>query len=346
MYSVVPAQSSVVFVPVAAISSPSLRGTTPGQSNSLDGRPSMYTDGSVDFSQPVAQMLPCHTSHGVAAVSPLGSVSGYSDYFDVSPRSLPVERSTPLKPAKRDRAADDDDRQILRCKRSLASSLKTSRLDGGSRQPPSPPPAAFSVSESVERRNLRERRRVKLINVTFATLRSRLPSYCWQQQEQEQHRHLRHRRRHHHHHQQQQQQQLRDRRQTEDACRGSSSKRPSKVDTLRTAINYIRCLQDLLAADDDDRQHVSATTFHKFAVDAAADTSVVPPPPSHWMTSPAGAVGCRNCSPSTATASEDSTTAAAMTTFASANSGSQYTDDILARDVIMSPLPDIPDWFS
>lgn len=242
MYSVLPVQSSVVFVPVAATSTPS-RYTVPP--NSFDVRYSSFVDESADFN--MAQLPSC-ASQSVVASSPARPTNGRGDCFVASPRTLATERSTPLKPAKRDRASDDDDRQIVRCKRSLASSLKTaaatSHLDGGDQQQPSST-STFAASESVERRNLRERRRVKLINVTFATLRNRLPSYCWQQ------------RRHHH---RQQQQQPRDARQRDDddsSCVShGSAKRPSKVDTLRTAISYIRCLQDLLA--DDDRQRRSA----------------------------------------------------------------------------------------
>jgi len=169
MYSVLRAESSVVFAPaVAATSSPSLlRAKT---SVPFDGGLPTFVDESVDFA--AARRRP---PAGVVA-SPLRSATAdRSDCFVASP----ADRSTPLRPAKRDRAADDDDRQILRCKRSLETAA-TSRLGGGSQS------AAVSTFESVERRNQRERRRVKLINVTFATLRNRLPSYCWHQRRQQQ----------------------------------------------------------------------------------------------------------------------------------------------------------------
>jgi len=327
MYSVLPMQSSIVFEKVAASSSPSFNKTTPVPFNPIAGRYSTFIDKSIDLT---ASELQPSALQSIVVESPMMSANGRCDYVTASPRTVAAERSTPLKPAKRDRAADDDDRQILRCKRSLASSLNTaatSRLDGGSRQP-QPSTSTFTASESVERRNLRERRRVKLINVTFATLRNRLPSYCWQQQQR-----------------QQPQQQRRDRRQRDGDGGGvagnGSTKRPSKVDTLRTAINYIRCLQDLLA--DDDRQRVS--TFQTF--DAATTDTVVSG--HHWATSPP-AVGYDVYSPVTSvpsSPSEDVTTSATVTatlTSTFQNNNPDFTDETYDREVTLSPLPDILDW--
>ena len=325
MYSVLPVQSSVVFVPVAATSTPSCH-TTTVPPNTFDVRYSSFIDESVDFN--MAQLPPC-ASQSIVASSPARPTSGRSDCFVASPRTLATERSTPLKPAKRDRASDDDDRQIVRCRRSLASSLKTaaatSHLDGEDQQPPSST-STFAASESVERRNLRERRRVKLINVTFATLRNRLPSYCWQQ-----------RQRHHH---RQQQQQPRDPRQRDDesGCVGhGSAKRPSKVDTLRTAISYIRCLQDLLA--DDDRQRRS--TFQTTGTIVSGQ---------HWVTSPPTATGCDSYSPATSASSsspEDLTPSSSMTaaqTSTRVDNTPVYTDEILDHSISISPISDIFDW--
>ena len=66
----------------------------------------------------------------------------------------------------------------------------------------------------VARRNERERNRVKLINMTFATLREHIPN----------------------------------------DCKIGKSKKMSKVDTLKAAIDYIRYLQDLV----DEHDAVSA----------------------------------------------------------------------------------------
>ena len=320
-----PIESNVVFVPVAATSVTSLHAKIPVPSNPFDGELSTFVDESRDF-------MVARGPRGVVAISPARSVNGRSDCFVLSPTSTAAERSTPLKPAKRDRSADDEDRQILRCKRSLGTPLKTaatSRLDGASQMSPS---STITASESVERRNLRERRRVKLINVTFATLRNRLPSYCWQQR------------------QRQHQQPHRDRRHRGDDTGGAgrgSSRRPSKVDTLRTAINYIHCLQDLLA--DDDRQRLSTfQTFQTFDYDAT-DTLV---PVHPWTTSPSTAVGYDSCSPATSTSCsslDDLTTAAAAgsaaLTSTNANNSPDFTDEILSRDVNMSPISDMLDWF-
>ena len=314
----------MVFVPVAANSAPYLDAKTPAPSNPFDGGLPMFGYDSVDF---LAARRPSAVAE---SSSPMRSVNGRGDCFVVSPTSAAAERSTPLKPAKRDRSANADDRQILRCcKRSLAASLTTAATsrppDGGSQTSSSSSSSStstFGASESVERRNLRERRRVKLINVTFATLRNRLPSYCWQQQRQ------------------QQRQQRQHRRQRGDtAGRGGSSKRPSKVDTLRTAISYIRCLQDLLA--DDDRQRL--TTFQTFDSTNTVDRR------AYWTTSPSTAVGYDSCSPATSTSCssvDDLTTSAACRTAAltADNGQADFTDEILDRHVNESPITDILDW--
>jgi len=334
MYSVLPVQSAVVFLPVAATATQSLHTTS--LSNHFDERYSPFTAESVDFA--AAQLQPS-APPSVAAASPARSADGRGDCSVGSPRTLAAERSTPLKPAKRDRAENDDDRQILRCKRSLVSSLKTattSHLNGGSQLAQSST-STFTASESVERRNLRERRRVKLINVTFATLRNRLPSYCWQQQQ---------RRHHDHHHQQQQQRRDHRPRDDDSAAERHGTKRPSKVDTLRTAISYIRCLQDLLA--DDDRQRMS--TFQTFDAAATTDTIV---PDCHWTTSPRTAADYDRCSPATSAStslSEDLTssatwTAALTSTYLNNNDNLVFTDDETRdRDVTVSPVPDMFDW--
>ena len=100
----------------------------------------------------------------------------------------------PLKPPKRLR---NEQSQILRCKR---------RLDftnlGYALQKPQP--------ATVARRNERERNRVRLINMTFATLRQHLPT----------------------------------------GMDGPKNKKMSKVDTLKSAIEYIRNLQGLLDEHD------------------------------------------------------------------------------------------------
>ncbi|XP_043564795.1 achaete-scute homolog 1a [Chiloscyllium punctatum] len=88
--------------------------------------------------------------------------------------------------------------ELLRCKRRLNFS------GFGYSLPPQQPAA-------VARRNERERNRVKLVNLGFATLREHVPN-------------------------------------------GSANKKMSKVETLRSAVEYIRALQQLL----DEHDAVSA----------------------------------------------------------------------------------------
>ena len=68
----------------------------------------------------------------------------------------------------------------------------------------------YVTSTGTTRRNARERNRVKTINSTFAKLREHLPQ----------------------------------------SIRGRKTRKMSKVDTLRAAIEYISCLQDLLDNED------------------------------------------------------------------------------------------------
>ena len=109
----------------------------------------------------------------------------------------PHTNTPPLKPPKKYRG-EDEDTEILRCKRRL----DFARL-GLPMHRPHP--------ETVAKRNERERKRVKQINVTFNTLKSRLPS---------------------------------------DLFREKSEKKRSKVDTLRAAIHYIQNLQEMLEEHD------------------------------------------------------------------------------------------------
>jgi len=147
-------------------------------------------------------------------------------------------RCTPLKPPKKYRADDDvEGCEILRCKRSLDfGGKRRAALTGvtlevtpesGDAPPSGSTPDRGRPRESIEKRNQRERRRVKQINTTFVALQNQLPSFCWEQ------------------------------RPGFGTGNGSgavsvSSRnyKPSKVDTLRTAIDYIRSLQELVAEHD------------------------------------------------------------------------------------------------
>lgn len=118
--------------------------------------------------------------------------------------------STPIKPPKKYRIPGDDC-EIQRCKRSL--SFAGSELQTAEEEKPPPRKKA-----SVERRNKRERLRVKQINNTFVTLRNQLPNNCLSPKR--------------------------------------NTKKFSKVDTLRNAIEYIRGLHQLIR--DHDTMYTSA----------------------------------------------------------------------------------------
>ncbi|XP_078000440.1 achaete-scute homolog 1-like [Glandiceps talaboti] len=98
-------------------------------------------------------------------------------------------QSTRTKPLKR--SITDSPPELIRCKRRLNFPYSL----------PQQQPAA------VARRNERERNRVKLVNMGFASLREQLPN-------------------------------------------GSNNKKMSKVETLRSAVDYIRQLQQLLDEAD------------------------------------------------------------------------------------------------
>lgn len=155
-----------------------------------------------------------------SAASPL-SMSSFPLGSTTGKRGAEVTRSTPMKPPKKHRGPGED-REIKRCKRSL-SFIPGGGADGSS--------SVAEVSEtpekstektttekttrpraSVERRNKRERMRVKQINSTFVTLRNQLPSDAWSAKR--------------------------------------NAKKFSKVDTLRVAIDYIRGLRQLITDHD------------------------------------------------------------------------------------------------
>ncbi|XP_013787987.1 achaete-scute homolog 1a-like [Limulus polyphemus] len=85
--------------------------------------------------------------------------------------------------------------ELLRCKRRISFTQLGYTL-------PSPQPA------TVARRNERERNRVRMVNMGFATLRQHVPN-------------------------------------------GTKNKKMSKVETLRSAVEYIKCLQQLLSNQED-----------------------------------------------------------------------------------------------
>ena len=147
-----------------------------------------------------------------------GSVSGGGGSGATSVSGNDVTRcggSRPLKPAKKYRPESDGDKQIVRCKRKLdfVAGDGACDVEGGTVQLGRRSGGGARRAAAVARRNERERKRVSLINRTFETLRDQLPASLWG------HRNL---------------------------------AKVSKVETLRAAIGYIRTLEELLAADDED----------------------------------------------------------------------------------------------
>lgn len=99
---------------------------------------------------------------------------------------------------------------------------------------------------SVQRRNARERNRVKQVNNGFANLRQHIPSDVVTA--------LTH------------------------GGRGAS-KKLSKVDTLRMAVEYIRRLQDLLDDGELDASSSASTRSSQLSAETYFSNSSIPPPP-------------------------------------------------------------------
>lgn len=93
---------------------------------------------------------------------------------------------------------------------------------------------------AVARRNERERNRVKLINMTFATLREHIPS----------------------------------------PGKGGKSKKMSKVDTLKAAIDYIRYLQDLVDEHDAVNAVLDNNCLPRSVISPSSSSVVHSPSPS------------------------------------------------------------------
>ncbi|XP_053575788.1 achaete-scute homolog 1 [Bombina bombina] len=139
--------------------------------------------------------------------------------LQLSPSEGQPANTKSLPKLKRQRSSSPE---LMRCKRRLNFSSFGYSL-------PQQQPAA------VARRNERERNRVKLVNLGFATLREHVPN-------------------------------------------GAANKKMSKVETLRSAVEYIRALQQLL----DEHDAVSA------AFQSGVLTPAISPNYSHDMNSMAG----------------------------------------------------------
>ncbi|XP_069675830.1 uncharacterized protein [Periplaneta americana] len=120
-----------------------------------------------------------------------------------------------------------------------------------------PPPVA------VARRNARERNRVKQVNNGFATLRQHIPLSVSSTYSS-----------------------------GDSTPGGRSSKKLSKVETLRMAVDYIRSLQQLLSMDDNESNTNITVSHSPNSSDASSPTSIVvhsPSSPANSSTNPSTA---------------------------------------------------------
>ncbi|GAB6030144.1 achaete-scute complex 2 [Chamberlinius hualienensis] len=139
-------------------------------------------------------------------VKNLNSPNNGSGVIESSGKSTSKDGVKHSSTGKKRARATDSSPELMRCKRrisftSIGSSSSSEGNGVGGYNLPAP--------TSVARRNERERNRVKLVNMGFATLRDHVPN-------------------------------------------GSKNKKMSKVDTLRSAVEYIRKLQQLLDDEEDD----------------------------------------------------------------------------------------------
>ncbi|XP_067675159.1 achaete-scute homolog 1a-like [Haliotis asinina] len=126
-------------------------------------------------------------------------------------------------------------REVSQCRRRLDFSPHQTYL--GFHRPP---------TVAVARRNERERNRVKLINMTFATLREHLPH----------------------------------------GSKGTKSKKMSKVETLRSAIEYIRHLQGMIGDPDAMRAVLEGSRAMIEGACSMSPESCLSPTPSTSSPSP------------------------------------------------------------
>ncbi|XP_074076923.1 achaete-scute homolog 1 [Macrotis lagotis] len=149
--------------------------------------------------QPFLQPAACFFAAAAAAAAAAAVAAQSAAPAPPAPSPAPAPKAAAgpggARPAKRPRSSSPE---LMRCKRRL-------NFSGFGYSLPQQQPAA------VARRNERERNRVKLVNLGFATLREHVPN-------------------------------------------GAANKKMSKVETLRSAVEYIRALQQLL----DEHDAVSA----------------------------------------------------------------------------------------
>lgn len=162
--------------------------------------------------------------HGQTALNALNDNDRPTCMFSVpSPISTTMTTSTTPPSSKIPRSMKENAREMVNCKR---------RLDfNHAGYIPMHRPQTVAVA----RRNERERNRVKLINMTFATLREHLPT----------------------------------------TPKGGKNRKMSKVETLRAAIEYIRYLQQMVDENDTgnsafDTSYLSAAGLTAATLTAAA----------------------------------------------------------------------------
>ncbi|OWF47581.1 achaete-scute homolog 1b-like [Mizuhopecten yessoensis] len=182
--------------------------------------------------EPVSRLLDMETESRMPVI-PMSTIDGQGIFqtmtmdrpscmFTISPQSSP---STPED--KFYNVMKENVREMV-CKRRLDFNSHETYL--GLTKPP---------TVAVERRNERERNRVKLINMTFATLREHIPA----------------------------------------GGKNGKSKKMSKVDTLKAAIDYIRYLQQLVDEHDAVNAVLDSNCLPKSAI-SPASPSVHSPTPS------------------------------------------------------------------
>ncbi|XP_062839116.1 achaete-scute homolog 1 [Anolis carolinensis] len=171
-----------------------------------------------------AQLSPAGSQSSSQGSPSSSSSSSSSASCKAAPKQQqPQPQPQPPPPAAQLKRPRSSSPELMRCKRRL-------NFSGFGYSLPQQQPAA------VARRNERERNRVKLVNLGFATLREHVPN-------------------------------------------GAANKKMSKVETLRSAVEYIRALQQLLDEHDAVSAAFQAGVLSPAALASPSRYSAQPQPP-------------------------------------------------------------------